>query len=41
MSDYVHHPIDVLAGIVVGVGVGVVFGLQVPITIRRVYIREV
>ena len=35
VSDYVHHPIDVLAGLVIGVGVGIVFGLQTVWSLRR------
>jgi hypothetical protein len=35
VSDYVHHPIDVLAGIIIGIGVGLVFGIQTIDLIRR------
>ena len=35
VSDYVHHPIDVLAGIIIGIGVGLVFGIQTIDLLRR------
>ena len=35
VSDYVHHPIDVLAGLVIGAAVGLVLGYQTIQWIRK------
>lgn len=35
VSDYVHHPMDVLAGIIIGIGVGLAFGYQTIDWLRK------